>query len=173
MKSSSQHRQSNPTNYPASLPASQPVGLYPNKQNYKQYVIRQVNRQSVKVTSDNYFNTNLQLQYYDHDGTNMSKCNSNNRQTYGQQKLQCICSLWTHSWNLKMSGIVAESAADTAHRFCVLVDVVLVAAIVATNQRILHVYATLSMRLRIIRNFLSVPVLFLFVFVILCFLCHI
>lgn len=64
-------------------------------------------------------------------------------------------------------GIVA----DTAHCVCVLVDVVLVAAIVATNQRILHVYATLSMRLRIIRNFLSVPVLF--VFVILCFLCHI
>lgn len=66
-------------------------------------------------------------------------------------------------------GIVA----DTAHCVCVLVDVVLVAAIVATNQRILHVYATLSMRLRIIRNFLSVPVLFLFVFIILCFLCHI
>lgn len=57
---------------------------------------------------------------------------------------------------LENVGIVAESAADTAHRFCVLVDVVLVAAIVATNQRILHVYATLSMRLRIIRNFLSV-----------------
>lgn len=64
-------------------------------------------------------------------------------------------------------GIVA----DTAHCVCVLADVVLLAAIVATNQRILHVYATLSMRLRIIRNFLSVH--FLFLFVILCFLCHI
>lgn len=66
---------------------------------------------------------------------------------------------------------VGDSAADTAHRVCVLVDVVLLAATVATNQRILHVYATLSMRLRIIRNFLSVHLLF--VFVILCFLCHI
>lgn len=49
---------------------NKPTNSTTNLQTDKQYVIRQVNRQSVKVTSDNYFNTNLQLQYGDDNNLN-------------------------------------------------------------------------------------------------------
>lgn len=50
--------------------SNKPTNSTTNLQTDKQYVIRQVNRQSVKVTSDNYFNTNLQLQYGDDNNLN-------------------------------------------------------------------------------------------------------